>query len=153
MTIYPENVREFVTQKSVPLGDTGWDVEVEIARRADVVTVAANGEEVLSIGLGQYCPVPPMAETDLLVIFDLGTVLDLDDLRFSKTEHAVRLPVKGVMSAPRCSPVRVPAVLRNSTSVSLLLAANHRPFGTLTVDIRSDGTVTDSQYLSEQDGF
>jgi hypothetical protein len=134
-----------VTQESVRLGRTGYDVEVEIARKEDVRVDRKNGKELFSVGIRQYAPLPPMRAKDLLVVFDLGTVLDIDQIGFSAPESGSRLPVEstgpGNVGPGNVGPIRVPAVLKEGSRVSLQLCAEERPFGTLTVTIHDDGTL------------
>lgn len=153
MTPYPDNIRKFVTQESVRLGDSGYDVEVEIVPRADVDIVEHEGEEVVSVGLREYCPLPPMEADDLLVVFDLGTVLDIDDVRFADPESGARLPVKTIRPEPQQGPVRVPTVVKADARISLLLWTDKHPFGTLTVSIQRDGTLASGTFSPQADTF
>ena len=153
MTHYPDNVREFTTQESVPLGTSGYDVEVEIVRKADIEVLSRQGEDVVSIGLNEFATLPDIDGGDLLVIFDLGTVLDIDDVRFSDTESGDRLPIKSTGRRKAVGPVRVPTVLRTDNQVSLLLSEGKRPFGTLTVTIQKDGSLTGTAFLSDHEGI
>ncbi len=151
MTLYPDNVREFVTQESVRLGNSGYDIEVEIVRRSNLETTERRGKEVVSIGVKNYCPLPSMEPDDLFVVFDLGTVLDVDDVRFAEPETGTRLPVKKETKRKHRGPLRVPVALTASAGISLLLTAAKRPFGTLTVDIARDGELGEVAFLPEQD--
>ena len=153
MTRYPDNIREFVTQESLPLGDSGYDVEVEIVRRSDFEVIEKKDHEAVSIGLKQTSPLPDMAPDDLLVVFDLGTVLEIDDVRFSDSEAGTRLPVKTKVKGKYKGPIRVPVVLTAAARISLLLSASNRPLGTLTIEIEHDGRLADSTFLPEQDAF
>jgi hypothetical protein len=153
MTLYPDNIREFVTQKSVRLGESGFDVEVEIVRRSNLETVERKGKEVVSIGLKEYSPLPEMEPNDLFVVFDLGTVLDVDDVRFADAESGGALPVKRETKRKHRGPVRVPVALKASARVSLLLSADNRPMGTLTVDIGDDGRLADATFLPDQEAI
>jgi len=153
VTPYPDNIRKFVTQESVRLGDSGYDVEVEIVPRSDVDIVEQNGEEVVSIGLREYCPLPPMAADDLLVVFDLGTVLDIDEVRFADPESGCQLPIKTTQPKPTQGPVRVPAVVKSNARISLLLWTDKHPFGTLTVTIQRDGTLASGTFTPQADTF
>ncbi len=153
MSPYPDNIREFVTQESVKLGDSGYDVEVEIVRRRDFTVSEREGREVVSIGLRQYCPLPDMEADDLLLVFDLGTVLEADEVRFADAEAATRLKVMNEKKRKNRGPVRIPVVLKGAARISLLLSASDRPMGTLTVDIERDGKLADAPFLAEQESF
>ncbi len=148
MTSYPDNVRRFVTQKSVPLGDSPFDVEVEIVRKSDVETRQRNGEEIVSIGLWEYCPLPPMKEDEHLVVFDLGTVLDVGEVRLANPESGSRLEIRRTHSSAFGGPVRVPVALRSSARVSLDLRSGEKPFGTLDVAIEDDGKLADAAFAA-----
>jgi hypothetical protein len=149
MTRYPDNIREFVTQESLPLGESGYDVEVEIVRRSDLEVIKKKDQELVSIGLKQSSPLPSMTPDDLLVVFDLGTVLDIDDFRISDSDAGSRLPLKGKAKGKYKGPIRIPAVLTAAASISLLLSSGNRPLGTLTVDIEGDGRLADATFLPE----
>lgn len=151
MSPYPDNIREFVTQESVKLGGSGYDVEVEIVRRADLKVTERKGKEAVSIGLKQFCPLPEMEPNDLFVVFDLGTVLEVDDVRFADPETASRLTIKSDSKKGHRGPVRIPVVLKDSSQISILLSAGDRPLGTLTVDIDRDGRLADTTFLDDQD--
>ncbi len=153
MSPYPDNIRAFVTQESVKLGDSGYDVEVEIVRLADLTVSQHDGVEVVSVGLKEYCPLPQMAPDDMFVVFDLGTVLEMDDVRFADPESAIRLAIQRQGPEKRPGPVRIPIVLKASAQISLLLSARNRPLGTLTVDIHYDGRLVDTAFLSEQESM
>jgi hypothetical protein len=151
MSPYPDNIREFVTQESVKLGESGYDVEVEIVRRSDLKVSDRKGKEVVSIGLKEYCPLPEMVPEDIFVVFDLGTVLEVDDVRFADAESGCRLDVKAETKRKHRGPVRVPVVLKAAARISLLLSAKERPLGTLSVDIERDGRLADTTFLAEQE--
>ena len=151
MSPYPDNIRAFVTQESVKLGESGYDVEVEIVYRADLTVSQRNEKEVVSIGLKEYCALPEMRPDDLFVVFDLGTVLEMDDVRFADPETVIRLTIESQGQEKRRGPVRIPIVLKASAQVSLLLSAGNRPLGTLTVDIQHDGKLADVAFLAEQE--
>lgn len=153
MSPYPDNIREFVTQESVKLGDSGYDVEVEIVRRADLKISERKGKEVVSIGMKQYCPLPGMEPDDLFVVFDLGTVLEVDDVRISDPETASRLTIKSENKREHLGPIRIPVVLKASAQISLLLSAGDRPLGTLTVDIEREGRLAGTAFLTDQEAF
>ncbi len=146
MTPYPDNVRQFTTQESVQLGDSGFDVEVEIVRRTDVEILRRGGKEVVSIGLKEHVALPPMAADGLFVVFDLGTVLDIVDVQFKDPESGHRLTVEGNGANGNGGPVRVPVVLNQSASVTLVLSADQQPFGALIVDIARDGKLTGGSF-------
>lgn len=151
MSPYPDNIREFVTQESVKLGESGYDVEVEIVRRADLTVSERKGKEVISIGLREYCPLPEMQPDDVFVVFDLGTVLDVDDVRFADAESGTHLPVKSDTKQKHRGPLRVPVALKTAARISLLLSAKDRPLGTLSVDIERDGRLIDTTFLADQE--
>ncbi|MHB8902174.1 MAG: hypothetical protein ACYC6Y_25735 [Thermoguttaceae bacterium] len=151
MSPYPDNIRSFVTQESVKLGESGYDVEVEIVRRADLVVTLRDGREVVSVGLKEYCPLPDMGPDDLFVVFDLGTVLEMDDMRIVDSESALPLAIESLGEGNRLGPVRVPLVLKGAAQISLLLSARHRPLGTLTVDIEREGRLADSAFLPDHE--
>ena len=153
MSPYPDNIREFVTQESVKLGQSGYDVEVEIVRRADLKVSDRKGKEVISVGLNEYCSLPEMAPDDVFVVFDLGTVLEVDDVRFADDTTGARLSVKAESKRKHRGPVRVPVALKDSARISLLLSAKDRPLGTLSVDIERDGRLADTTFLADQEGF
>ncbi len=153
MSPYPDNIREFVTQESVKLGDSGYDVEVEIVRRSDLKVGERKGKEVVSIGLRDSCPLPEMEPDDLFVVFDLGTVLEVDDVRFADSETATRLSIKSETKKKHLGPVRIPVVLKASAQISLLVSAKNRPLGTLTVDIEREGRLVETTFLADQEAF
>ena len=153
MSPYPDNIREFVTQESVKLGQSGYDVEVEIVRRADLKVSDRKGKEVISIGLKEYCSLPDMAPDDVFVVFDLGTVLEVDDVRFADDATGARLSVKAESKRKHRGPVRVPVALKDSARISLLLSAKDRPLGTLSVDIERGGRLADTSFLADQEGL
>ena len=153
MPPYPDNIRAFVTQESVKLGESGYDVEVEVVRRADLTVSWRQEQEVVSVGLKEFCPLPQMDPDDLFVVFDLGTVLELDDVRFANPEAAIPLAIETQGQGKHRGPIRVPVVLKDSAQVSLLLSSGNRPLGTLIVDIQRDGTLADTAFLAEQDGM
>jgi len=146
---YPDNVRKFVTQKSVKLGETGYDVEVEIVRGSDIEVVRRHDRQIVSVGLKEYTPLPPMDDDDVFALFDLGTVLDVDEVRFADPQSAHRLPVE-CAKGHRGGPVRVPTLLKGPASVCLSLRAGDRPFGTLTVSIGSGGNLADTAFTPER---
>ena len=151
MSPYPDNIREFVTQESVKLGESGYDVEVEIVRRADLKVSERKNKEVVSIGLREYCPLPEMEPDDVFVVFDLGTVLDVDDVRFANVESGTHLPVKSDAKQKHRGPLRVPVALKGSACISLLLSAKDRPLGTLSVEIERDGRLAGTSFLPDQE--
>jgi hypothetical protein len=151
MSPYPDNIRAFVTQESVKLGDSGYDVEVEIVRRTDLTVCQRKEKEVVSIGLKEYCPLPELAADDLFVVFDLGTVLEVDDVRLADPETAMLLTIESEGQKKRRGPIRIPIVLKAPAQVSLLLSAGNRPLGTLTVDIQRDGKLAGTSFLPDQD--
>lgn len=153
MSPYPDNIREFVTQESVKLGESGYDVEVEIVRRADLKVSERKGKQVISIGLKEYCPLPDMEPEDIFVVFDLGTVLEVDDVRFADNECGTRLAVKAESKRKHRGPIRVPVALKAAAKISLLLSAKDRPLGTLSVDIERDGRLADTNFLADQEAM
>jgi hypothetical protein len=94
-----------------------------------------------------------MEPDDLFVVFDLGTVLDVDDVRFADPETASRLTIKSDTKHKHRGPIRIPVVLKASARVSLLLSAGSRPLGTLSVDIQREGRLADTTFLAEQESF